>query len=81
MKSKYTFSRILNAFALLVSKILILKVTNFYMAGIGCTLNFTREISRKVRRKIKIAMKFKWRNNYLVRRTCKKIEKICLICF
>ena len=78
MKSKYTFWQILNAFVLLVSKILIQKVTYFYSGVIGCTLNFTRKVSRKVRRQIKIALKFRWRNNYLLRRAC---EKICLICF
>ena len=54
----YIFWKILNAFVLLVSKILILKVIYFYMGGIGCTLNLTRQVSRKVRRQIKIAMKF-----------------------
>ena len=58
MKSKYTFWQILNAFVLLVSKILILKVTYFYTRGVGCTLNLTRKVSRTLRRQMKIAMKF-----------------------
>ena len=45
-------------FILLVSKILILKVTYFYTGEIGCTLNLTRKVSRKVRKQIKFAMKF-----------------------
>ena len=58
MKSKYTFWQILNAFVLLVSKILILKVTCFYIGGIGCTFNLTKKVSKKVQRQIKIAIKF-----------------------
>ena len=63
MKSKYTFWQILNTFVLLVSKTLILKVAYFYMGRIGCTFNLTKQVSKKARRQIKIAMTFWWRNN------------------
>ena len=58
MMSKYIFWQILNAFVLLMSKILILRVTYFYTRGIECTLNLIKNVCRKIRRQIKIAIKF-----------------------
>ena len=58
MKFKYTFWQILDAFVLLVSKIVVFEVTYFYTGRIGCTLNLKRNVRRKVRRQNKIALKF-----------------------
>ena len=70
--------KILNAFVLLVSKIVILKVTYFYTGGIGFTLNLKWKVSRKVRIQIKIVMKF---DDVIITSSDELVKKFVLFVF